>query len=122
MNRDFAKIVDGRVQFAPDVLEDFPVEFPPLEEGGEPRIVPCTVANPSPDKLRAAGYLDVVTSPRPVGGDGYHYVDGYEIQHDDTVGMDMLYQVWERVDDPDPDEQEISAEEALEIITGGGAT
>ena len=122
MNRNFARVVDGHIQFAPDELVDFPVELPPLDEGGEPRIVPCSVANPSPDKLREAGYLDVITSPEPEPVDGFHYVAGYEVQYDDTTGLDMLFQVWERVEDPDPDEQEISAEEALEIITGGGAT
>ena len=122
MNRNFAKPVDGRIQFAPFELVDFPVEFPPLEEGGEPRIIPCTVTNPSPDKLLAAGYLPVVTMPKPEDGEGYHYIDGYEIRHNDDTGTDELVQVWERVEDPDPDEQEVSAEEALEIITGGGAT
>ena len=121
MNRNFAKIVDGHIQFAPDELVDFPVELPPLDEGGEPRIVMCSVANPSPDKLRAAGYLDVITSPEPETVEGYHWVSGYEIHNDDTTGLDMLFQVWERVEDPPPsDEDEISAEEALDIILGGG--
>ena len=120
MNKNFARVEGGRIVFAPAELVDFPVEFPPLEEGGEPRIVSCTVANPSPDKLRAAGYLDVITSPEPEPVEGYHWVSGYEIHNDDTTGLDMLFQVWERVEDPDPDEQEISAEEALEIILGGG--
>lgn len=119
MNRDFARIVEGRVQFAPDVLEDFPVEFPPSEEGGAPRIVSCTVANPAPDKLRAAGYLDVITSPEPEPVEGYHWVPEYTVQFDDTVGLDVICQIWEREADPNPEDRIVTPEEFIDIVFKG---
>lgn len=118
MNRYFAKPVDGHIQFAPDVIT-LRRTVEPEEEGGEPIERLFSFKNPTAAQYREAGYLDVITSPEPEPVEGCHYVDGYEVQYDDTVDRYMIYQVWERVDDPDPDEQEISAEEALDIILGG---
>ena len=121
MNKKFAKIEDGHVVFAPRKLIGVPMEFPPEEEGGEPVTMLCTVTNPTDAQYLAAGWLPVIETRRPADGDGYHYVESFELGNDDTTGVDELVQVWERVDDPPPsDEDEISAEEALEIILGGG--
>lgn len=120
MNRNFARVEDGRVVFdAPDSLKLRRL-VEPEEEGGEPVERLFSFENPTAAQYREAGYLDVISSPEPEPGEGFHYVAGYEVQYDDTVSRDMIYQVWEREADPDPDEQEVSAEEALDIILGGG--
>lgn len=117
MNRDFAKIVDGRVQFADDYVKLYVTVTPP---DGEPYQQLMRFSNPTEAQYREAGYLPVVEAQRPADGDGYHYEEGYELGHDDTTDTDEIVQVWERVDDPPPDPNpEISAERALGIILTG---
>ena len=110
----YGKMINGELSYAPRKLTGVPVEFPPAEEGGEPVTMLCTVTNPTPEQYAAAGWLPVAETQRPADGDGYHYEAGYELDGGQIV------QVWERVDDPAPsDADEISAEEALDIIFGG---
>ena len=118
----------GRLIFPPAMLENVPLTFPAEEPDGEPTEGLYSVGydpavEPRPDvvaDLLGAGYLPVVESQRPENGDGYYYVDGYEIGHDDTTDTDEIVQVWERreVEPPDPN-PEISAERALNIILTG---
>lgn len=129
----YAKIVDGRVQFAPRKLENVPRTFPPEEEDGEPisglytvNVNWYTFDPAAPENadivayLSAEGYLPVVESQRPEDGDGYYYIAGYELGHDDTTDTDEIVQVWERREYPAPDPNpEISAERALGIILTG---
>ena len=121
----YAKIENGRIVFPPRVLRGVERTFTVEDEtitglynvGYDPAV------EPEPEVvayLTANGYLPVVTSQRPEDGEGYYYVDGYELGHDDTTDTDEIVQVWERREMPDPDEQEVSAEEALDIILGGG--
>ena len=119
MNRHFAKLVDGNIQFAPDVIM-LRRTVEPEEEGGESIERLFSFQNPTAAQYREAGYLDVITNPEPEPVEGYHWVPDYTVQFDDTVGLDVICQIWEREADPDPDEQEVSAEEALDIILGGG--
>ena len=117
----YAKIENGRIVFPPRVLNGVERTFTVEDEtitglynvGYDPNV------EPEPEVvayLLANGYLPVVEAQRPEDGDSYYYVAGYELVDDHFV------QVWERREMPDPDEQEVSAEEALDIILGGGAT
>lgn len=114
MNRNFARIEDGHVVFdAPDSLK-LRRTVKPEEEGGEPVERLFSFSNPTAEQYAEAGYLPVVYTTMPEAPGGYHYEDDY------VPSDGAIRQTWERVADPDPDEQEISAEEALEIILGGG--
>jgi len=70
--------------------------------------------NPTAEQYAEAGYLPVIESAPPEAPEGYHYEPDY------TEDGGEIVQVWELVEDPDPEEQEVSAEEALDIILGGG--
>ena len=116
-NYNFAKLVGGEPEYAPLKLQNVPVEFPPEIEGGEPVIMLCTVSNPTAAQYAAAGYLPVVDAMPDDAPEGKHYEpDNWAEENGQIV------RTWALVDDPDPMDEEISAEEALEIITGGGAT
>jgi hypothetical protein len=116
MNKNFARVEGGHVVFdAPDSLK-LRRTVEPEEEGGEPVERLFSFQNPTAEQYAEAGFLPVVAAPMPEAPEGYHYEDDY------VPGDGAIRQTWELVEDPDPDEQEISAEEALEIITGGGAT
>lgn len=122
----YARIENGKIVFPPRVLRGVERTFP--AEDGEPITGLYNVGydpniEPEPEVvayLTANGYLPVVTSEKPEDGDGYYYVAGYELGHDDTTDTDEIVQVWERreVDPPDPN-PEISAERALNIILTG---
>lgn len=124
----YAKVENGRLISPPAMLENVPLTFQPEEEGGEPitglyNVGYDPAVEPGPevvDYLLANGYLPVVESQRPEDGDGYYYIDGYELGHDDTTNTDEIVQVWERREYPAPDPNpEISAERALGIILTG---
>ena len=113
MNRNYARVDGGNVVFdAPDVVK-LRRTVEPEEEGGEPIERLFSFTNPTAEQYAEAGYLPVVYSPLPEAPEGYHYEDGFEPDEG------AIRQVWQLVEDPDPDEQEISAEEALDIILGG---
>lgn len=112
----------------PRKLLNVPRTFQPEEEGGEPisglyNVGYDPAVEPELDVvayLLDLGYLPVVEAQRPEDGEGYYYVDGYELSHDDTTGTDEIVQVWERreIEPPDPN-PEISLERALNIILTG---
>ena len=60
----------GRLIPAPPSLQ-IEQTFPPEEEGGEEIVSLQKVGNPTEQQYRDAGYLPVVTTPRPEDGDGY---------------------------------------------------
>ena len=97
-----AKIIDGEIVFAPRKIR--------REVDGQSR----TTYNPTDEMLAASGWLLVVEEPMPDDApEGYHYEPTYSEQNGEIV------RGWELVEDPDPGEDEISAEEALQIILGG---
>ena len=114
-NYNFAKLVGGEPEYAPLKLQNVPVEFPPENEGGELVIMLCTVSNPTAAQYAAAGYLPVVDAMPDDAPEGKHY------EPDDWAEENgQIVRTWALVDDPAPsDEDEISAEEALDIIFGG---
>ena len=112
----------GRLIFPPSMLRDVELTF--LDENGEPVTGRYNVGydpavEPRPEVvayLLAEGYLPVVESQRPENGDGYYYVDGYEIGHDDTTDTDEIVQVWERREvEPEPP----TLEDGLRVLFGG---
>lgn len=107
MNRDFAKIVDGRVQFADDYVCLYITVTP---EEGEPFEQLMRYSHPTAAQYAEAGYLPVVTSEKPEDGDGYYYVAGYELVDG------HIEQVWERREvEPEPP----SIEDGMRYLTGG---
>ena len=97
-----AKIIDGELILAPRKIN--------REIDGEQ----YTTYNPTDEMLAEQGWLPVVeTDPPDDPPEGYHYEPTY------TEVDDEIVQGWELVEDPDPGEDEISAEEALQIILGG---
>ena len=123
-----AKIENGRLIFPPSMLQNVPLTFPAEEPDGEPitglyNVGYDPAVEPEPEVvayLLAEGYLPVVEAQRPEDGEGYYYVAGYELGHDDTTDTDDIVQVWERreIEPPDPN-PEISAERALSSILTG---
>lgn len=95
----YAKLINGTIRSAPKRV---------LHNGKQ-------VFNPSADTLQELGYLPVTYTDMPTDApEGQHYESHWE--QTDTE----ILQVWKIVDDLEiPDE--ISAEEALAIITGGSA-
>lgn len=95
----YAKLVNGTIRSAPKQVQ----------YNGN------TVINPSPDKLLELGYLPVVYTDMPMDApEGQHYESHLEQTNAEIT------QVWVLVDDPVVSE-EITAEEALAIITGGAS-
>ena len=93
----YAKLINGTIRSAPKrVLHNDKQIF-----------------NPPDTVLQKLGYMPVTYTEMPTDApDGQHYESGWE--QTDTE----ILQVWKLVDDQaEPDE--ISAEEALQIITGG---
>lgn len=102
----YAKLVDGQIQYAP---KQIPRQ---LEVDGE--LVDFITTNPTDEMLEEAGYLPVAyTNPPGDAPEGFYYEPGWEEQDGSIV------QTWELVEDPYADD--ISAEEAMEILTGGVA-
>lgn len=93
----YAKLIEGEIVFAPRKM--------PTEIGGEPYVV----FNPPAEMLIAAGYKPVTyTDPPDDPPEGYVYVPGWEEEEDEIV------QTWSLI------VENIPAEEALDIIMGGG--
>lgn len=118
----YARIENGKIVFPPRVLRGVERTFP--AEDGEPITGLYNVGydpniEPEPEVvayLTANGYLPVVESQRPEDGDGFYYVAGYELGHDDTTDTDEIVQVWERRElEPEPP----SIEDGLRILLGG---
>lgn len=109
---NFGRIEEGRLVRAPKKLTGVLVEI--VNEDGETETVSCTVSNPTAKQYLDAGYLPVGESTAPEAPEGQHYEAGNW-----TEGNGQIVRTWVLVDDPDPEEEEISAEEALDIIFGG---
>ena len=122
----FGKLENGRLISPPSMLQNVPRTFPPEEEGGEPITGLYQVGyDPeyTPDYVEAYfrenGYMPVYADRPPVDADpGKHWEQtGWVISQ--PYGEDAIVAMWAQVEDPDPEEQEISADEALDIIFGG---
>ena len=73
-----------------------------------------TINNPLPEELEQLGYKQVVYTDTPIEvTEGKHWESSWEEE-------DVIRQVWTLVDDPVYPEPELSAEDALNIIMGGG--
>ena len=122
----FGKLENGRLISPPSMLQNVPRTFPPEEEGDEPisGLYQCGYdpAN-TPDYveayLRENGYMPVYADRPPADADpGKHWEqNGWVISQ--LYGEDAIVAMWAQVADPDPEDEEISAEEALDIIFGG---
>ena len=103
---EYAKITEGQIQFAPRKLPR------KIEIDGE--LVDFITTNPTGEMLAEAGFLPIVWTEQPDDAPaGYCYEAGWA--EDDG----QIVQTWTLVEDPNADE--ISAEEALELLTGGEA-
>ena len=96
---NYAKLIDGALIYAPRKMNTT------IDDE------PYVVYNPPAEMLEADGWLPVVYTDPPEAPEGYHYEPTY------TEEIGEIVQGWELVEDP-PD---IPAEEALDIILGGGA-
>ena len=118
---------NGKLKDPPGMLPGVECTFPPEEEGGEPitgRYKCGYDPNDTPPHVVAYllenGYLPVYeTEPQEPAGEGKHYEKRGWAQGVNQQGDPAILRTWAIVDDPDPEEQEISAEEALDIIFGG---
>lgn len=90
----YAKLINGNLTIAPKMLV----------------IGSTKVWNATAEQYAAAGYKPVEFTEMPEAPEGYYYESGWEEQETAIV------QTWTMVELP-PDE--MSAEEALEIILGG---
>lgn len=70
------------------------------------------VFNPTDQMLADAGYLPVIETDPPEAPEGHHYVSGWEQQGDQIV------QIWTLEELP-PEPDELTPDEALDIILGG---
>ena len=122
----FGKLENGKLKDPPGMLPDVPRTFPPEEEGGEPisglyqcGYDPENIPDYVEAYLRENGYMPVYADRPPVDADpGKHWEqNGWVISR--PYGEDAIVAMWALVDDPDPEDAEISAEEALDIIFGG---
>lgn len=102
---NYAKLFDGQIQFAPRKLE---MEMT-FEIDGETVTDLYTVYNPTAAQYASQGWLPVRYTEPGEAPEGYHYEPSY------TQGDGEIVQEWTLVEDTD----EISADEALEIIMGG---
>lgn len=115
----FGNVINDALVIAPKKLEGVLVEI--INEDGKLVQTTATVSNPTAQQYLDAGYLPVVEKTAPEAPEGKHYEQtGWRIGHDDTTNTDEIVPAFALVDDPDPEEEEISADEALDIIFGGG--
>lgn len=91
----YAKLISNQIHYAPRRL----------------RIDSNWVYNPTETQLLDAGYLPVIESEPPEPTDGYYYNPVYEEANGQIV------QSWVAVEIPTTDE--VTPEEALDIILGG---
>lgn len=94
----YAKLIGGQLVYAPRKMN--------TEIEGEPYVV----YNPPAEMLEADGWLPMIETEPPEAPEGYHYEPTYTEEGGEIV------QGWELVEDPD----DISNDEALGIIMGGG--
>lgn len=92
----YGKLIGGNLRIAPKMLH----------------IGSNNVWNPTEEQYNAAGYKPVEFTEMPEAPEGYYYESGWEEQETAIV------QTWTLVELPP---EEMSAEEALEIILGGEA-
>lgn len=90
-----AKLIDGALVYAPRKIQ--------TEIDGKP----YTTYNPKDEQLAAQGWLNVVETEHPEPPIGYEYRPTYA----EVAGE--IVQSWELV------EAELTAEQALSVITGG---
>ena len=79
------------------------------------RIGDCVIGNPPEEVYIEQGYLPVIETDPPEAPDGY-YMESHWAERDGQI-----VQVWEAVELP-PEPDDISPDEALDIILGGGET
>ena len=114
----FGKLIDGELIYAPKKLLGVPVEI--IGEDGKLVQMTATVSNPTAQQYLDAGYLPVYDDlPAESAGEGCHYEPHGWAEGVNQQGDPAILRVWAVVDDPDPEDAEISAEEALDIIFGG---
>lgn len=99
----YAKIIDG-------VLTPAPKKINRIIDGQE-----YTTFNPTGEMLAEQGWKPVVyTNPPDDAPDGWHYEDSF------ADGNGEIVQEWTLVENPDPAEEEVSPDEAMEYLFGGG--
>ena len=95
----YAKLINSCPQYAPN----------PIIVDGR------VLGNPTDEMLAKAGYLPVIDCPPPEASEGYYYNPVYE----EADGQ--IVQSWVAEELP-PEPDEVSPEEALDIILGGATT
>ena len=99
----YAKIIDGVFTIAPKKINR-------IINGEE-----YTTFNPTGEMLAEQGWKPVVyTNPPDDAPDGWHYEDSF------ADGNGEIVQEWTLVENPDPAEEEVSPDEAMEYLFGGG--
>ena len=99
---NYARLIDGALIYAPRKIKQ-------TIDGKE-----YTTYNPTGEMLAEQGWLPVVyTEPPDDAPEGYHYEDSFAETNDEIV------QEWTLVEDPDPAEEEVSSDEAMEYLFGG---
>lgn len=107
----YAKLLNGQLLYAPRKLE---LELT-VEADGESVTGLYTVYNPASEQYASQGWIPIRYTDPGDAPDGYHFEPTYT-EYMTESGSEIL-QEWELVEDEVSDE--ISAEEALEIIMGG---
>lgn len=96
-----AKIIDG-------VFTPAPRKINRTIDGQE-----YTTYNPTDEMLAEQGWLPVRYTDQPEAPEGYHYEDSF-VEDDGEI-----VQEWTLVEDPDPAEEEVSPDEAMDYLFGG---
>ena len=98
----YAKIIDGVFTIAPKKINR-------IIDGQE-----YTTFNPTGEILAEQGWLPVrYTDPPDDAPEGYHYEDSF------VEGDGEIVQEWTLAEDPDPAEEEVSPNEAMDYLFGG---
>ena len=95
----YATLSNNQIKYAPN----------PIKVGNS------YIGNPPDEVYAEAGYLPVIETEPPEAPDGYYYSPGWEEQDGQIVRVWVLEEM-----PPEPDE--VSADEALDIILGGVET
>ena len=122
----FGKLIDGKLFNPPAMLDGVERTFPPEEEGGEPLTGLYRVGydpENTPDYveayLRENGYMPVYADVPTLETDPGKHWERTGWVTAEMYGEESIVGLWAQVEDPDPEDEEISAEEALDIIFGG---
>ena len=122
----FGKLENGRLIDPPPMLPDVPRTFDPEEEGGEPitglykvGYDPADTPDYVEEYLRENGYLPVYDDPPAEAAAAGKHWERTGWVTGQPYGENAILGLWKQVEDPDPEDEEISAGEALEIIYGG---